>query len=90
MVSAIGANPMAKASAANRLLNDAQNEMSDLQAQAINEANGSPKKSLLISLIARAATIISLARTFFEEAIQQLRSDQEATKATHQLANAAR
>ena len=90
MISAIGGNPMAKARAATALSEDAQREMSNLQSETENEAVGSPRRSLLISLMTKAATLTSLAKLFFEEAIKWLLSDQQSTKATHSLANAAK
>lgn len=90
MMSAVGtANPIAKIRAATALLNNAQQEMDRLQRQAVNEANGSPEKSLLVSLMARASAIISMAKQFIEEGIRQQKDDIASTKAVHKLAERA-
>lgn len=90
MVAAIGGNPIAKARAAEALSENAQREVSMLQTQLSNEPDDSSLKGLLKTKLAIAAHLVSLAKIFFEEAIQQQKADQESTKATIQLANAAR
>ncbi|MBI1858267.1 MAG: hypothetical protein HYR97_04045 [Candidatus Melainabacteria bacterium] len=91
MMSAVGnANPMAKARAATALLNNAQSERDSLETQANAAVQGSPLKEYLLTKLAQASTIISLARMFFEEAIAQQKRDQESIAATNKLAEPAR